>query len=56
MWKLLLFHTKMISAQFFWGSVLLGEEQQIDAKNQIWNFESTLYEIWEYAFKWRLHI
>ena len=34
----------MISAKFLWGNVLLGEKQQIDAKNS--NFEifaSALY-------------
>ena len=37
MWKLLLFHTEMISAYFLWGNVLLGGDLQIDAKNT--NFE-----------------
>ena len=44
MWKLLLFHTEMISAKFLLGNVLLGGELQIDKKNS--NFEiveSVLY-------------
>ena len=53
MWKLLLFHTEMISAQFLWRNVLLGE-LQIDAKklNSFKIFENALYyENWEYALK-----
>ena len=44
LWKLLSFHTEMISAWVLWGSVLLREELQIYAKNSHFeNFESTLY-------------
>ena len=33
MWKLILFHTKMISAQFLQGNVLLRWELQVDVTN-----------------------
>ena len=34
----------MISAKFLWGNVLLGEKQQIDAKNSNFHiFESSPY-------------
>ena len=43
MWKLFLFHTKLISAYFGWENVLLREELWIDAKNSIFDhFENTI--------------
>ena len=42
----------MISAKLLWGNVLLEGKLQIDAKNSNFEiFESTIYEISEYAFK-----
>ena len=49
--KLCQFHTKMISAWFLTGSVLLGGKLQEDAQ-KFWNFwKPPLYEMWEYALK-----
>ena len=46
LWKLLSFHTEMISAWFLWRSVLLRGELQKYAKNSHFeNFESALYSI-----------
>ena len=55
MWKLLLFHPEMISAQFLWGNVFLKEELLINRckKFKFWHFwERPLFEIWEYAFNY----
>ena len=41
LWKLLSFHTEIISASFLWASVLLRGELRKYAKNS--NFESALY-------------
>ena len=44
LWKLLLFHTKMILAWFLWGSVFLrGELRKYAKKSSYENFESALY-------------
>ena len=44
LWKLLSFHTKMISALYLWWSVLLRGELRKYAKNSNFeNFESALY-------------
>ena len=44
LWKLLSFHTEMISAQFLWGIVLLrGELRKYTQKLNFENFESALY-------------
>ena len=44
LWKLLSFHTEMISALFLWGIVLLRGELRKYAKNSNFeNFESALY-------------
>ena len=44
LWKLLSFHTEMISAQFLWRNVLLRRELRKDAKSSTFeNFESALY-------------
>ena len=52
MWKLLLFHTGMISALFLWGNVSWRRVTNRSQKFKFWNFwERTLYEIWEYASK-----
>ena len=43
-WKLLSFHTEIISTEFLWGSVLLRGELRKYAKNPNFeNFESALY-------------
>ena len=36
LWQLLLFHTEMISSQFFWANMLLGGESNIN-----WSFYTT---------------
>ena len=44
LWKLLSFHTKMISTQFLWGIVFLRGDLRKYAKNSNFeNFESALY-------------
>ena len=52
LWKLLLFHTKMILVWFLWGSVLLRVELRKYAKKiKFWKFwERPLFNISEYTF------
>ena len=52
LWKLLSFHTKMISTQFLWGIVFLrGDLRKYAKKFKFWKFwERPLFNISEYAW------